>query len=63
MKIEVIQSFSGRPDEATDDFTMFLEGSTVEVPDAFGEMVVAKGLAKIARSKSPAEKGKPHETE
>ena len=46
MKIEVVETFSGRPDEADEQFIMFLKGAVVDVPDAFGSAVIEKGHAK-----------------
>ena len=62
MKIEILKPFYGRPDDAADELTMFLEGAAVEVPDVFGQMVIDKGLAKLANAK-PAKKDPPHEIE
>jgi len=48
MKIEVVETFSGRPNEADDQFIMFLKGAVVDVPDVFGNVVIEKGHAKLA---------------
>jgi hypothetical protein len=47
MKIEVVETFSGRPDEAK-DFILYLEGAVTDVPDAFGKAMIEKGHAKLA---------------
>lgn len=47
MKIEVIETFYGRPDE-TKDFIMFLAGVVVDVTDDFGHAMIEKGHAKLA---------------
>jgi hypothetical protein len=63
MKIEVAQTFYGRPDESVEENTIFLEGAVVDVPDDFGKMVVAKALAKAVSANLPQRKDKPNETE
>lgn len=63
MKIEVAQTFYGRPDDSVEENTIFLEGAVVDVPDDFGKMVVAKALAKTVSAGLPAKRENPHETE
>jgi hypothetical protein len=63
MKIEVVQTFYGRPDEADPENTIFLAGAVVDVPDDFGKLVIAKALAKAVSANLPARKDKPNETE
>lgn len=52
MKIEVIEAFYGRPDEEK-DFIMFLEGSSVDVSDDFGNAMIKKGHARLAGPAKP----------
>lgn len=52
MKIEIVEAFYGRPDETAEDFTLYLQGASVEVPDDFARMVIQKGLAKAASPKA-----------
>ena len=63
MKIEVVQTFYGRPDEAAEENTIFLEGAIIDVPDDFAHMVIKKDLAKIVHAKHPARKEPIHEAE
>lgn len=64
MKIEIVQTFYGRPDESlADDFTLFLEGGVVDVPDAFASMIISKGLAKAVTSKITVKKEAANETQ
>lgn len=63
MKIEVVLSFYGRPDESAKENTLFLEGAVVEVPDEFGKMVIDKALAKAAGAAPPAKKGNVNEAQ
>jgi hypothetical protein len=63
MKIEVVQSFYGRPDEAAEENTLFLERAVVEVPDEFGKMVIDKALAKAAGAAPPAKKASTNEAQ
>jgi len=51
MKIEVTQTFYGRPDESVEEFTLFLAGAVIEAPDSFADMVIGKELAKAVVSK------------
>lgn len=46
MKIEILTTFTGFPDDTEASQTLFEAGSTVEIPDAFGALIVRKGLAR-----------------
>lgn len=63
MRIETVQTFYGRPDETTEEFSLFAEPDQVDVPDEFGRMVIDKGLAKLAGSRAPAKKEAVNEAE
>ena len=52
MKIEVIETFYGRPEENS-EFVMFLAGARVDVPDDFGNSMIEKGHAKLAGPAKP----------
>ena len=56
MKIEVTQTFYGRPDESVEEFTLFLAGAVIEAPDSFADMVIGKELAKAVVSKFTSKK-------
>lgn len=62
MKVEIVHTFYGRPDDADDQLTMYIEGAMADVPDDFAKMVVEKGLAKLASAK-PAKKEPANEVE
>lgn len=63
MKIEVTRSFYGRPDETTEEFTLYLAGAFIDVPDAFASMVVEKDLARAVAAKISTKKDSFNETE
>lgn len=63
MKIEVTRSFYGRPDESTEEFTLYLMGAVIDVPDAFADMVVEKDLARVIATKISTKKDAFNETE
>lgn len=63
MQIEIVQTFYGSPDDTGDPLIMFIEGDKTDVPDPFGRMVIAKGLAKPINTKLPARKEAANEAE
>jgi len=58
MKIEVVETFHGRPDEGG-EFIMFLAGARVDVPDDFGNAMIEKGHAKLAGPVKPTRGSSP----
>lgn len=55
MKIHILQTFTGFPDNTEASQTTFIAGASVEVADAFGALMVSKGLAREITSE-PAKK-------
>jgi hypothetical protein len=63
MKLQILVNFYGRPtDDVEADTELFREGDTVDVPDDFGAMIVAKELAKAAGNKPAAKTEAKNET-
>lgn len=54
MKIEILSTFTGFPDDTEASRTTYVAGATVELADAFGAMIVAKGLAREVEPKQAA---------
>jgi hypothetical protein len=46
MKVEILTTFTGFPDDTETSQAVFQACSVVEVPDAFGALIVRKGLAR-----------------
>jgi len=62
MKVQILQEFEGYPDGDDKGPTTFkVSADAVDVPDAFGTMIVGKGLARAAGSVRAAAVGAAHD--
>jgi len=57
MKVEILTTFTGFPDDTEASQTVFQAGSVVEAPDAFGALIIGKGLAREVAVEPSAKKG------
>jgi hypothetical protein len=56
MKVEILITFTGFPDDTEASQTIFQAGSVVEASDAFGALIVGKGLAREVSVEPAAKK-------
>jgi hypothetical protein len=60
MRVEILESFTGFPDDTDASRTEYAPGGpAIDVPDDFGAMIVAKGLAREVKPSRKDKEEKP----
>ena len=55
MTVRILESFTGYPDGTDASRRLFRAGETPDLPDAFGELIVAKGHAEVLPTSTSTE--------